>query len=160
MGGTSRASAAALSVGAATLVLAALVALLRRTRGAPPAQRLRLMVRLTWSAVRSVLPPRWAVVSIAVGLVASAVSLLVGLGVTLLVIWLIPPIVPNPTEAYEGFGDAVLTFFYFGVGAVVSLCVAMCVGLLAGGHVASRYGTGAKPSDAAGQPHPGPGGGL
>jgi hypothetical protein len=137
---------AALGVGAAALAAAAVVALLRRTRGVPPARRVHLITRLAGSAIWSVLPPRWGVVSVAAGALAFAGSLFAGLVVTLLVVLAIPPEVPHPTEAYEGIGDALMAMFYFGIGAMLSLCVAFSVGIAAGAHVASQWRRGAAPN--------------
>jgi uncharacterized membrane protein len=96
------------------------------------------MARLTCSAVWNVLPRRWAVASAAAGLVACMGSLLVGLALTALVVWAIPPAVPHPTEAYEGIGDALMAQLCFGIGAALSLSMALVIGIVVGQWVASR----------------------
>ena len=133
------ASVVALSAGLAALGTTALLALLQRTRGVSPGRRVRLMSRLAALAVWSVLPPRWAVASLAAGLLAFAGSLLAGLVVTILIVRAIPPEMSHPTEAYEGFGDALLAMFRFVIGATLSVSVAIVVGLLTGGQVAWWY---------------------
>jgi flagellar biosynthesis protein FliR len=52
-------------------------------------------------------------------------SLAFGLVVTVLVVRAIPPEVPHPTEAYEGFGDAVTTLFNLIIGAALSILAAL-----------------------------------
>jgi len=98
------------------------------------------MAHLAWSGFVSVLPPRWVVISVVAGLLSFVGTLLVGLVVTILIIRAIPPDVPNPTEAYEGFGDAIKAMTYFGLGASLSLIIAGVVGMLVGEWVASRQG--------------------
>ena len=120
---------------------AAFIALLRQTRGVSPARRVWLMLGLAGSAVWGVLPPSWAVASLVAGLFAFAGSLVTGLVVTALIVRAIPPEVAHPTEAYEGFGDAIMAIFRFAVGAALSVCVAFVVGLLTGERVAKWWGS-------------------
>jgi hypothetical protein len=68
----------------------------------------------------------WPVIA---GLLAFLGSLVLGIALTVLVIRAIPPQVPNPTEAYEGFGDAMMAMLLFELGAGVSLMVAVLIGL-------------------------------
>jgi hypothetical protein len=106
------------------------------------------MARLAGSAVWGVAPSRRTVIAVAVGLFAFVGSWAAGLLATVVLVWAIAPEVPNPTEAYEGFGDAVRTLFLFGVGAVLSLCAALVIGLMAGERVASRLARPAAPGAA------------
>lgn len=133
-----RGSVIAFGVGAAALAAASIAALLIRTRGEPAARRVGLMARLAWSAVWSVLPSRRSVAGVVAGALTSAVSLAVGLVATVLIVRGIPPDVPNPTEAYEGFGDAARAMFLFWVGAALSECAAIVTELVVGAWVASR----------------------
>ena len=71
---------------------------------------------------------RWLRSAIA-GLVAFLGSLVLGIGLTVIAIRSIPPQVPNPTEAYEGFGDYMIAMLWFELGAGVSLAVAVLIGL-------------------------------
>ncbi|MGH7169693.1 MAG: hypothetical protein ACRELF_00775 [Gemmataceae bacterium] len=50
-----------------------------------------------------------------------------GLVLTVLVVGAVPPKVPNPTEAYEGFGETMTAFFYLAVGAAISLLISTSV---------------------------------
>lgn len=152
MGDVSGASRIALSVGGAALVAAGVVALLHRTRGAPPIRRMVLMAGLACSAAGSALPSRQVVAAVTAGGLAFAGSLTVGLGITVLVIWAIPPEVPNPTEAYEGFGDAVRALGLFGLGVILSLCAAVGVGFVVGERVASL--TVQRPTEPGAAPDP------
>ncbi len=140
MSDASRTTSTVIAFGVATgaLVVAAAAALLSRTRGLPAGRRVREMARL---AAWSILPPRWLVAPVVAGLLAFASSLAAGLALTLVAVRLIPPEVPNPTEAYEGIGDALTAAFYFGIGAVASLCAAFVIGLVIGERVAARWGT-------------------
>jgi hypothetical protein len=61
-----------------------------------------------------------------------------GLALTILVIRLIPAKVPNPTEAYEGFGDAIMLENYLLIGTGLSLIVSMSVAAVVGSCVARR----------------------
>lgn len=140
-----RASAIALGVGTVSLTAAAVGVLLRRTTGVAGTRRVHTMALLAAAEVWGVFPSRWVVASVAAGLLAFAGTLAAGLAVTLLIVRAIPPEVPHPTEAYEGFGDAMTALFRFYLGAVLSLLVASAAGLLAGNRVASRWGGGAGP---------------
>jgi hypothetical protein len=53
-----------------------------------------------------------------------------GLLVTVVVVRSVPPEVPHPTEAYEGFGDAVMAPFHMFVGVVVSILIALFTAIL------------------------------
>jgi hypothetical protein len=64
------------------------------------------------------------------GLLAFLGSLVLGLVVTVLAIRPIPPEHPNPTEAYEGFGDYLQAKFWFEMGAGLSFVVAVLIGLM------------------------------
>jgi len=65
------------------------------------------------------------------GVLAGTLAFLfcIGLGLTLtvLVIDTISPKVPNPTEAYEGFGETMMAVFYLAVGAAISLLISTSV---------------------------------
>jgi hypothetical protein len=139
-------SAIALGVGAVSLAAAAIGVLLRRTQGATGIRRTRLMARLAAAALWGVFPPRWAVAAVTAGLLAFAGTLAAGLAVTVLIVRAIPPAVPNPTEAYEGFGDAMMAQFRFCMGAGLSLLVACITGCMTGDWAASRWGRGAGPN--------------
>ena len=134
-----QASSVALAMGFSTLMTAAWITLLRRTRGVPPGRRIRLMLRLVGSAMSCVLPPRWAVASLAAGLLAFAGTLLAGLAVTIVIVRAIPPEAAHPTEAYEGFGDALMSLIRFVIGVTLSVSVAIVVGLLTGQSVAQWW---------------------
>jgi hypothetical protein len=67
----------------------------------------------------------WAIIA---GFLAFLISLGILLGITILIVRAIPPRVPNPTEAYEGFGDAMIAGHYFLVGSLLSLPVAASIG--------------------------------
>ena len=135
-------SAIAIGVGAVSLAAAIVGVLLRRTTGLTGTHRLRTMARLAAVAVWGVLPPRWAVASTAAGLLAFAGTLAAGVVVTVLIVRAIPPEVPHPTEAYEGFGDGMMALVRFCLGAGLSLIVACVVGVVTGSWVAARLGTG------------------
>jgi hypothetical protein len=53
---------------------------------------------------------------------------------TVLVVRAIPPEVPHPTEAYEGFGDAVTSLTYLFFGVVLSILVALFTGIFVAVH--------------------------
>lgn len=78
------------------------------------------------------------------GALAFLGSLGLGLALTVLVVRAIPPKVPNPTEAYEGFGDAVMASFELAVGAALSLVVSMIFAAAVAARVAGR-GRGSAP---------------
>lgn len=141
MENTGRTSAIALCVGTVALAAAAVEVLFRRTTGMTGARRFRMMYRLVATAVRTTFPSRCAVASVAAGLFAFAGTLVAGIAVTVLIVRAIPPEVPNPTEAYEGIGDAMLAQFWFYLGGGVSLFVACSVGVVTGSWVASRWST-------------------
>jgi hypothetical protein len=67
-------------------------------------------------------------------------SLALGLALTVVVIRSIPPEVPNPTEAYEGFGDAVMAMVLLVFGAVVSILVALVVAIIVAVRVNGKVG--------------------
>ena len=90
------------------------------------------MTRVATAVVWNLLPPRWAVASMVVGLLAFALTLATGLAVTILILLAIPPQVPHPTEAYEGFGDAVTALLRLILGASVSILVALIAGISSG----------------------------
>jgi hypothetical protein len=56
-------------------------------------------------------------------------SLVHGLALTVLVVRSIPPEVPNPTEAYEGFGDAMMRMIWLHLGSGASFLLALMIGL-------------------------------
>ena len=141
-----RSAATALGIGAASLVAAAVVALLRRTQGLPTGRRVGLMACLAGAAVWAVTPPRWALASVTAGLLAFAGSLVLGLAATVLVIWLYLRSGPQPTEAHEGIGDALLALYFFYIAAAVWLCVAVSVGVVVGERVATRWERGVLPN--------------
>ena len=88
----------------------------------------------------ALLPPttgRWFLAVIA-GVLAFLACWAIGVGVTILIVRAIPPEVPNPTEAYEGFGDYMLATIRFFVGAVVSFVAAVVAGLLVSRRIAYR----------------------
>lgn len=151
MGDTGPAAAIALGIGAVSLLAAAVGTLLHRTTGLTGARRLRVMARLAAAAAWGVLPARQTVAAWAAGLVALAGTLVAGVAVTVLVVRMIPPDVPNPTEAYEGFGDALAALVRFYAGAVLSFVAACVVGVVTGDRVASRWSAGesAAPDPAA-----------
>ena len=68
----------------------------------------------------------WAVTA---GLLAFVGSWLAGVVVVVLAIRQIPPDVPHPKEAYEGFGDALRVVFLFYLGVGLSFLVAVMVGV-------------------------------
>ena len=61
-----------------------------------------------------------------------------GLVLTVLIVCTIPPKVPNPTEAYEGFGDAMMAIFYLAVGAAISLLLSTSVAAAVAARVIRR----------------------
>lgn len=77
----------------------------------------------------------WAVT---VGLLAFLASWFVGVAVVVLIIRLIPPDVPHPTEAYEGIGDYYRAMFLFYLGTGLSFLVAVVVGVAVSMWVAYR----------------------
>lgn len=72
------------------------------------------------------------------GLLAFVGSWVTGVVVTVLVIRQIPPEVPHPTEAYEGFGDAMRALVLFYLGAGMAFLVAVVVGVAVSTWVAYR----------------------
>jgi hypothetical protein len=133
-----QAAAIALILGAVLFVAAATAALLRQTRNVPTARRLRLMAHIAYIGVLNVLPSRRAMAAPAGALLAFLGALLVGLTATVIIVRLIPPEVPNPTEAYEGIGDFVRAVFFLGIGALASLIAALFVGIAIGLRIAKR----------------------
>lgn len=120
----------ALAIGMGLLLLSLFLWLLRITRGVPAWKRMRLMAWLVgtglWEAV-----PSWRTASpLLGGGLAALLSFFLGIGITILVIRSIPLEVPNPTEAYEGVGDYLMTMFRFTLGCFVSLSVSMFVGFV------------------------------
>jgi hypothetical protein len=105
------------------------------------------MAWLASSTVWSIAPSRRTVAVVVAGVLAFAGSWAVGLLATVGLVLAIRPEVP-PTEAYEGFGDAVRALFFFGVGAVLSLCVALVLGLMVGERMALRFAKQAEPAAA------------
>jgi hypothetical protein len=65
-------------------------------------------------------------------------SLALGLALTILIVRLIPATVPNPTEAYEGFGDAIMAENYLLIGVGLSLIGSISVAAAVGSLVARR----------------------
>jgi hypothetical protein len=65
-------------------------------------------------------------------------SLAFGLMVTVLVVRAIPPEAPHPTEAYEGFGDAVTALFGLFIGAVLSILVALFTAIFVAVHANAK----------------------
>jgi ABC-type Fe3+ transport system permease subunit len=76
--------------------------------------------------------------SVLAGALAFLGSLFLGLALTFLVVRAISPEHPHPTEAYEGFGDAMMALFHFAFGAVLSLIASMIVAGIVAAHVARR----------------------
>jgi hypothetical protein len=72
------------------------------------------------------------------GFLAFLGSAVLGLAVTVLVVRSIAPEVPKPTEAYQGFGDYVLTLFWFHIGAGLSFVAAVGIGLAIAARVRMR----------------------
>ena len=141
-----QASAIALSISAVSLAAAAVGVLLRRTAGRTGIQRLRTMARLTIAAVWGVLPPQWAVASVAAGLLAFVATLAVGVVVTVVIVRVMPRQVPNPTEAYEGIGDALMAEAVLSLGAGLSFVAACIVGVVTGSWMTARWVTGGVPN--------------
>jgi hypothetical protein len=139
------ASAILLSVGAVALAAAGVELLRRRTADLTGARRLCAMRRLVAVAVWSVLPPRWAVASVTAGFLAFVGTLATGVLVTVLIVRAIPPEVPHPTEAHEGFGDAMMALVRFCFGAGLSFLVACIVGLVTKSSLASRWSRAVPP---------------
>jgi hypothetical protein len=139
-GATTRIAAIALSFGAALFIVAAVFGLLRQTRGAPAGRRLRLMAHLACAAVVRVLPSRLTVAVLTGGFLAFLGVLLAGLAATVVIVRQIPPEFPNPTEAYQGFGDFVRALFFLGIGAVLSFATALIAGVSLGMYIAIRHG--------------------
>lgn len=129
----------ALSVGAAALVAAASVSLVGKTRGVPAHRRLGAMAHVSAAAVRAALPSQRIVVPILAGFLGFLGSFVAGVVITVFIVWLIPPDVPHPTEAYEGFGDALRAMMIFGFGAVMSFIIAIPIGCQIGLRVSSRW---------------------
>ncbi len=77
----------------------------------------------------------WAVTA---GLLAFFGSWIGGVVAVVLAIRQIPPDVPHPTEAYEGFGDAMRAVFLFYLGTGLSFLVATVVGMAISVWVAYR----------------------
>jgi hypothetical protein len=135
-----QASAIGLGLGVGLLAVAGVISLLRRTRGLTGTRRVAMIARLIASAPRGLVPPQWLVASMAAGLIAFICTFTAGVTVTVLIIRAIPPDEPNPTEAYEGFGDAVEALFRFFWGSGLSLLAACVVGLYTVTSVARRWG--------------------
>ena len=133
-----RATIVALCTGAGLFFAAAVVALLRKTKGVPTGQRLRLMISLPWLAVFSILPSRRLVVAIGAALLGFLGSLIGGLLITLFIVRAITPERPYPTGANETIGDAWMAFVHFGIGSAISLMVAVAVGVAVGLWIESR----------------------
>lgn len=142
-----RFSEIALYIGAASLACAGVSALFRQTRNVPAPRRIVAMAQLVVSTVWSFVPSRCALASTAAGFLAFAGTLVVGLALTILILCLIPRSVKHPTEAYEGIGDAIIAMLCLGFGAVISLCVALVVGLIAGERAAFRRGATSAPNE-------------
>jgi len=68
--------------------------------------------------------------AILAGLVAFGATLAAGVLVTYWVVRAIPPEVPHPTEAYEGFGDAMTAASRFFLGAGASFVFAAVIGFV------------------------------
>lgn len=85
----------------------------------------------------------WAVTT---GILAFFASWAAGVAITILIVRAIPPEVPNPTEAYEGFGDAIMGVFRFYVGTLISFVVAVVTGLLVSNWIAYRQAVPARTS--------------
>jgi hypothetical protein len=138
MNASELAPAAALTVGGLALLGAAVAWLFRRTAGVPAGRRAQAMLRLAGAMVQDA-ATSWPVVSAVSGLLAFAGTALVGFGLTVLILLVIPKQVPHPTEAHEGIGDALIAMAVLVAGGAVSLCVAAVVGIAVGSYAAARW---------------------
>jgi len=62
------------------------------------------------------------------------------LALTVVVVRSIPPLVPHPTEAYEGFGDALATECRLVAGGALSVMVSLVVAGVVGAWFARQGG--------------------
>ena len=124
--------AIALSLGAVSLLTAAVAFLLRRTRGERPARRLRLIACLVFTAAVRVLPSRRTVASVAAGLLAFVVSFFVGIVITILIVQAIPSTVPKTTGEFEGIENYASAVVCLMIGAGFSCLWATFVGFTTG----------------------------
>lgn len=129
----------AFGVGIVALLAAWIGVLVRRTRGVPPLRRVVMMLKYTLLAGWSLVPPRWFFASAAAAIFAFASVFSTSMSIVFLVIWMIPPAVPHPTEAYEGIGDALILHAILTGGAVISFCLAIVAAFIAYLWMASRW---------------------
>jgi hypothetical protein len=131
----------ALVVGAGAMFLSLLVWLLRITRGVPTGKRIRLLVLLVGAGLWRTIPSWRTVSPLAAAGFAFFVSLIVGLGVTVIAVRSVPPEVPTPTEANEAIGDAIMAMTRFFDGAILSFGVSVGVAFMVGYSTACRQFT-------------------
>ena len=84
------------------------------------------------------LPPPSRVGGCLIVAAACLLTFLGGIGTTVLIERSIPPEVPNPTEAHEGFGDFIMAVVRFVLGVAVSLVAAVVAGVIASSLLAAR----------------------
>ena len=127
----------ALGFGAALFIVAALIGLLRQTRGIPAVGRLRRMAQLAYSAVLGVLPSRRKLAAPAGSCLAFSGALLVGLAATVVIV---RQQIPDGGFASDGagFGDYMRVRFFFGIGWVLSFSTALIIGAVVGVKIAKR----------------------
>ena len=124
------------SVAAVTLTAAAILAILRRTRGLSATQRMDFVAGRGASALVRALPA----VGPVVGLIVFVWAAVIGVAVTTLIVRAISPQGPRPAEASLLIGDTVLTLYPLILGLGLSLCVAVAAGLMAAKRVTAWRG--------------------
>ncbi len=90
-------------------------------------------------AVWSIVPPRWFVASATAGMYVFLAVFFTCMTVVVMVIWMIPLDAPHATEAYDSMGDAFRNLCILMGGAVLSFCIAILAGCLAGHWRASKW---------------------
>jgi hypothetical protein len=99
--------------------------------------RAHLMAETPRTPVSGPIVSRW-LWAVTAGLLAFVGSWLGCVVIVVLAIRQIPPDVPHPTEAYEGFGDAMRAVFLFYLGVGLSFLVAVVAGFVVATWVAYR----------------------
>lgn len=79
----------------------------------------------------------WPPAAMTIAFMATAA---IGFGTTVLVVWSIPPKIPNPTEAYEGIADFVDALKGLGIGAILSIIAGFVAAVIAGVWAERRNG--------------------
>ena len=84
------------------------------------------------------LPPPSGIGGCLIVAAACLLTFVAGIGTTVLIERSIPPEVPNPTEAHEGFGDFIMAVARFFLGVAASLVAAVVAGAIVSSRLAAR----------------------